>query len=379
MRDQSLSAFFRSLRAISAFASIVAFAFILTAFSTKAVAQPNRLMLADIVIALRSKKVTLPERNKIVAEAVVVRGVTFTLTPEIEKELTDTGADRTLIEAIRHTSQMVKAASIVTTPVEMKPKPELVMVAPPPPDFSFYERRADASFAKGEFDAAIGDYSKAVEMDPKSPEALMGRGLAYANKKFYDLAIADYDKAIELKPKNAAALANRGWAFEQKGNTELAIADYDKAVEFEPTNEFVKAGADRLHAEKERVIKEQMAKTEAVKKIELAAAPPTPTQPTPVVPEFVELGSLGKTSAVRMVTPVYPLFALKSRIGGRIVVNLELDAEGNVTSAKASSGHPLLKQAGEEAALKSKFKPAMVGDKAVKAKAYLVYNFTPEP
>ena len=124
-----------------------------------------------------------------------------------------------------------------------------------------------------------------------------------------------------------------------------------------------------------------MANIEAAKKLEpVGAAPvPTPSPTPPVVPEFVELGLLGKTSAVRMVTPVYPLFALKSRIGGRIVVNLELDAEGNVTSAKASSGHPVLKQASEEAALKSKFKPAMVGDKAVKAKAYLVYNFTPEP
>ena len=50
-------------------------------------AQSNQLMLADILIALRSKKVSLAERNDIISKAVSARGITFGLTPEIEKEL----------------------------------------------------------------------------------------------------------------------------------------------------------------------------------------------------------------------------------------------------------------------------------------------------
>src|SRR5436189_3908215 len=97
MKELILSAFSNSHRRLVALVSIVSLIFIFTAFSNIAAAQSNQLMLADILIALRSKKVTLPERNKILADAVVVRGVTFVLTPEIEKELADTGADRNLI------------------------------------------------------------------------------------------------------------------------------------------------------------------------------------------------------------------------------------------------------------------------------------------
>ena len=367
MKALTLPTSFKLHRTILTFASIIWLALIVTAFSSIAAAQPNQLMLADILIALRSKKVTLPERNRILAEAVVVRGVTFALTPEIEKELSDTGADKTLIDSIRQKTQMVKISAVVTPPVETKPKAE---PAAPPPDFSFYEKRADASLSKAEFDSAVADYSKSIEMDPKSPEAFMGRGLAYSNKQSYDLAVADFDKAIELKPKNAAAFANRGAALEKKGNIEQAITDYDKAVELEPTNEFVKAGATRLHAAQ----LEALAK--AAKKPEPVVSPPVVTAPP--APEFVDLGALTHESATKMVTPVYPLFAVKSHIGGRIVVDVVIDVDGNVVSAKANSGQQLLKQASEEAAVRSKFKPAMIGNQAVKAKGYIVYNFTPQ-
>ena len=364
MKELTLPAFAKPYRAAFAFALTLWFVGILTAFSNVASGQPNQLMLADILIALRSKKVTLPERNRILAEAVVVRGVTFALTPEIEKELEDTGADKNLIYSIRQKSHIVKISAVVTPPVEKKPKVE---PAPPPPDFWFYEKRADTDLSKGEFDSALADYTKAIEMNPLSPQAFLGRGMAYANKQSYDLAVADYDKAIELKPKNSAAYENRAEALEKKGNKEMALADYDKAVEFEPSNESAKAGAARVRAEQAKLVQ---------KPDPVVVAPPIVTAPP--IPEFVDLGLLTKAAAVRMVTPVYPMFAAKANIGGRVVVDVTLDPEGKVTSAKANIGHPLLKQSGEEAALKSKFKPAMVGDQAVKAKGYIVYNFTPQ-
>ncbi len=48
-----------------------------------------QLSLADILIGLRSKKVNLAERNTLLSGAVKTRGITFALTPEIEKELSD--------------------------------------------------------------------------------------------------------------------------------------------------------------------------------------------------------------------------------------------------------------------------------------------------
>src|SRR5215813_1770035 len=81
-----------------------------------------QLSLADILIALRSKKVTLPERNKILTDAVLSRGITFSLTPEIEKELEATGADKDLVDSIRKKSTMVKTSAVIT-PSEPKQNP----------------------------------------------------------------------------------------------------------------------------------------------------------------------------------------------------------------------------------------------------------------
>lgn len=349
---------------------LLSIAFVLATFSIAAIAQPNQLMLADILIGLRSKKATLPERNKILAEAVVVRGVTFALTPEIEKELSDTGADKNLIDSIRQKSKLVKVVAIVNSSNEVKPKAEPV---PPPPDFSFYEKQGGANVSKGDFDAAVSDYTIAIELNPSAATAFFGRGIAYFNKKSYDLAITDYNKLIELTPKNAAAIAKRGEAYEKNGNTEQAVADYKKVIELDPANEAAKATVSRLEAEQAKALQAEQAK--ALKKPDPIVVPPTVT--APVIPEFVNLGLLTRESAVRMTTPIYPLVAMRSKIGGKVVVDVTLDTEGNVTSAQVSSGSQFLKQASVDAALKSKFKPAMVGTAAVKAKGYIVYNYTP--
>ena len=93
------------------------------------------------------------------------------------------------------------------------------------------------------------------------------------------------------------------------------------------------------------------------------------------LPEFLDLGQINETRAIRMVKPIYPQSASRAGVGGQVIVDIEMDVEGNVIKARAISGSAFLKQTSEEAALKSKFKPAMVGEKAVKGKARIVYNF----
>ena len=96
--------------------SVLSFVFILLTLSVAVFAQGSQLTLADILIGLRSKKATLPERNQILTDAVLTRGTTFAITPEIEKELSTTGADKALIAAIRMKSQPVKIASVNQPP-----------------------------------------------------------------------------------------------------------------------------------------------------------------------------------------------------------------------------------------------------------------------
>ena len=314
--------------------------FSLTVFSQTS--QPAQLSLADILIGLRSKKVTLDERNKILAEAVKVRGITFALTPEIEKELTSTGAGKELVDAIRQKNPVIKPTA---TPV-IKPQPTALE----------FQNRANLYVTKGEFDSAIADYNKVIEMKSADASVFLNRGLAYLGKKNYDLAIGDFDKAIEMNPKESAAYFNRGDSYEKSGNIEKAMADYQKASELDEKNEAAKTNLKRLQDEQAKTAASQQ-KTE-----------------TPKVPEMLNLGTLNNL-AVNLVTPIYPAFAQKSAIQGKVTVQVTLDEEGKVISAKAIDGPPLLRSVSEDAVRKSKFKPARVGVQVVKATGVIVYNF----
>jgi len=56
-------------------------------------------------------------------------------------------------------------------------------------------------------------------------------------------------------------------------------------------------------------------------------------------------------------------------------VQVSVDQRGNVVSARAISGHPLLRQAAESAARQSKINPVKVGNQNVGLTGVLLYNF----
>jgi tetratricopeptide (TPR) repeat protein len=68
-----------------------------------------------------------------------------------------------------------------------------------------------------------------------TPRPTYNRGLANKEKGEYDQAISDYNKALELKPNYADAYNNRGIAHDDKGEYDQAISDYDMALKINPT------------------------------------------------------------------------------------------------------------------------------------------------
>jgi len=95
---------------------------------------------------------------------------------------------------------------------------------------------------------------------------------------------------------------------------------------------------------------------------------------TPAVNRPVNAGVLNGR-AVNLPTPAYPAAAKAMRAGGRVTVQITVDESGNVLSAKAMSGHPLLRQSAEAAARQSRISPIKVNNQAVAATGMLVYNF----
>jgi protein TonB len=89
---------------------------------------------------------------------------------------------------------------------------------------------------------------------------------------------------------------------------------------------------------------------------------------------IVSLGVInGKATC--LVTPSYSPAAKAVHASGVVNVEVVIDEEGNVVSASAVSGHPLLKAAAEAAARASKFISTVLSGRAVKVKGIVVYNF----
>jgi TonB family protein len=79
--------------------------------------------------------------------------------------------------------------------------------------------------------------------------------------------------------------------------------------------------------------------------------------------------------ARKRVQAVYPTAARAARISGDVIVEVTVDEEGDVLSARATSGHPLLKEAALDAAWDWKFSPVMYQGRAVKIIGAIVFNF----
>ncbi len=347
----------KPLQILSKVLTAIVFAVIVAASSLAVAAQNPAsppLSLADLLIGLRSKKVTLEERNQILTRAVTDRGVTFVNSLEIEKELLATGADSGMIAAVR-----ARSIKPVATPIP-------VPVATPTPA-EFYSKRADASLAKGEVDSAIADYDKALEIQADDPTLYVSRGKALFTKKSFDRSVKDYDKAIELAPKTAVAFLNRGASHEKLGDVKKALSDYKSAADLDASNAVAKAEVKRIETqlakeEADRKAKEEADKAEAARR----AAPP----------EFLNIGSLSPSDAIRLITPTYSPMARQSRIVGKVTVEIDLDEEGNVSKANATGGPAMLRQSAEDAAKRSKFKPTLFNGNPIKAKGTITYSFT---
>jgi Flp pilus assembly protein TadD len=58
-----------------------------------------------------------------------------------------------------------------------------------------------------------------------------GQGLDYYNKGEYEHAIAEFTKAIEINSRDAEAYLKRGNAYDHIGEHDLAISEFTKAIE----------------------------------------------------------------------------------------------------------------------------------------------------
>ena len=132
-----------------------------------------------------------------------------------------------------------------------------------------YNDRGLCYVVLGDIDNAISDFSKAIELKSDFVEAYYNRGLAYFGggkwKRALDneegnKAIADFTKVIELDPEYVEAYNNRGLVYSEyihyyykPFDSEIidkynnALADFDRVLELDPTYALAHAGKGNLY------------------------------------------------------------------------------------------------------------------------------------
>ena len=102
--------------------------------------------------------------------------------------------------------------------------------------------------------------------------------------------------------------------------------------------------------------------------------PPVPT-PKPAVPKILRISKVINNQAILLPKPIYPPIARQTGTQGVVNVQVLIDERGNVISAKAVSGNPLLIIEAQKAAYLAKFSPAFIGEQPVKVSGVISYNF----
>jgi len=97
--------------------------------------------------------------------------------------------------------------------------------------------RGSELMREGKYEAAITEFTKAIELKYRTAYAYGKRGHALYELRNYERAQADLMKAIELAPRSAHLYVFRGNNHMAMGNNEAALSDYQKAIEIAPSYE----------------------------------------------------------------------------------------------------------------------------------------------
>jgi TonB family protein len=100
--------------------------------------------------------------------------------------------------------------------------------------------------------------------------------------------------------------------------------------------------------------------------------PPVPT-PKPLLKPVS--GGVLNGSAISLPPPIYPEMARRMRASGQVTVEVVIDENGKVLSARAVTGSTILREAAVQAASRARFSPTKLSGQPVKVAGVINYNF----
>lgn len=93
-----------------------------------------------------------------------------------------------------------------------------------------YYNRGGAYYQTGQYELAVDDFYEVTEQDSTFADAFYSRGLAYAELTLYDEALLDFTHALTLGADSAKCFFQRGRTYHKKRKYSAAIGDYQEAI-----------------------------------------------------------------------------------------------------------------------------------------------------
>lgn len=97
---------------------------------------------------------------------------------------------------------------------------------------NYYDEGVKQMMRKGDFAEAEKCFTKAIKYDKNNPELYYYRACAKFNATNYQEAIADFEKAIEIKPDYADAYFSLGRTYSCMHDTDMSCYYYKMAEKY---------------------------------------------------------------------------------------------------------------------------------------------------
>lgn len=102
-----------------------------------------------------------------------------------------------------------------------------------------YYRRGRVALGKGEYNNAVENFTKSLEINSNIAMAYFGRSFAWKQTGEIDQALDDVNKGIKLDSSKAAVYVLRGDIYLDKKEYRLALINYNTAITIDPTDEWL--------------------------------------------------------------------------------------------------------------------------------------------
>ena len=127
------------------------------------------------------------------------------------------------------------------------------LAASNPDDARVHNNLGTALVRTGKFSEAIGQYEKALELNPQFYAIHNSLGLALLSAGRPDEAVVQFDKALEAYPESADLHNNLGRALAMKDRPDDALVEFQKAAKMDPQSAEARNNIGRVMASRGRL------------------------------------------------------------------------------------------------------------------------------